>query len=131
MEQYLKVMSGEHYANFKGRSRRKEFWMFNLFYSLIYIICIIIDTQILGFGVEDLSVAPVSLICTLVHLIPGIAVTVRRYHDVGYSGHFISTSFLLIFVFLIGLIWGFVLCVRDGEKADNKWGSNPKNKISN
>lgn len=102
--------------------------MFNLFYTLIAIICIIIDTQILGFSLDD-SFAPLSLICTLVHAIPGLAVTVRRYHDVGYSGHFISTSFLLTFVFLIGIIWAFVLWVREGEVADNKWGSNPKNKI--
>ena len=130
MEQYLKVMNGKNYANFKGRSRRQEFWMFVLFYSLISLICLIIDVQIFGFSIDD-QLSPLYMICTLVHLIPSLAVTVRRYHDVGYSGHFISTSILLTFVFLIGLIWAFVLSVKDGEVADNKWGSNPKNKISN
>ena len=127
MEQYLKVMNGKNYANFKGRSRRQEFWMFVLFYSLISLICLIIDVQIFGFSIDD-QLSPLYMICTLVHLIPSLAVTVRRYHDVGYSGHFISTSILLTFVFLIGLIWAFVLSVKDGEVADNKWGSNPKNK---
>jgi uncharacterized membrane protein YhaH (DUF805 family) len=130
MEQYLKAMSGKNFANFKGRSRRQEFWMFNLFYILISIICAIIDAQIFGFAFDD-QLAPLSLICTLVHTIPSLAVTVRRYHDVGYSGHFISTSILLTFVFLIGLIWAFVISVRDGEVEDNKWGANPKNEISN
>ena len=55
-----------------------------------------------------------------------VAVIARKYHDVGYSGHFISTSILLTFVFLIGLIWAFVIPVTDGEVADNKWSSNPK-----
>ena len=127
MEQYLKVMNGKNYANFKGRSRRQEFWMFVLFSSLISLICLIIDVQIFGFSIDD-QLSPLYMICTLVHLIPSLAVTVRRYHDVGYSGHFISTSILLTFVFLIGLIWAFVLSVKDGEVADNKWGSNPKNK---
>ena len=127
MEQYLKAMNGKNFANFKGRSRRQEFWMFNLFYFLISIICIIIDVQIFGYSFDD-QLAPLSLICSLVHLIPSLAVTVRRSHDVGYSGHFISTSVLLTFVFFIGLIWAFVLSVKDGEVADNKWGSNPKNK---
>ena len=127
MEQYLKVMNGKNYANFKGRSRRQEFWMFVLFSSLISLICLIIDVQIFGFSIDD-QLSPLYMICTLVHLIPSLAVTVRRYHDVGYSGHFISTSILLTLVFLIGLIWAFVLSVKDGEVADNKWGSNPKNK---
>ena len=125
MEQYLKAMNGKNFANFKGRSRRQEFWMFVLFSSLISLICLIIDVQIFGFAIEN-QFAPLSLICTLVHAIPSLAVTARRYHDVGYSGHFISTSILLTFVFLIGLIWAFVISVTDGEVADNKWGSNPK-----
>ena len=129
MEQYLKVMSGENYINFKGRARRKEFWMFSLIYTLIAIICLIIDVQILGFEIDD-AFAPLSMICSLVHLIPSLAVIVRRFHDVGYSGHFLSTSILLSFIF-IGLIWLFVILVRDGEAVDNKWGSNPKKTISN
>tara|TARA_B100001059_G_scaffold16067_1_gene13143 strand:- start:762 stop:1154 length:393 start_codon:yes stop_codon:yes gene_type:complete len=125
MEHYLNAMSGKNYANFKGRSRRQEFWMFNLFYFLISVICIIIDVQIFEFSIDD-QLAPLYMICSLIHLIPSLAVTVRRYHDVGYSGHFISTSILLTFVFLIGPIWAFVICVSDGKVADNKWGSNPK-----
>ena len=125
MEQYLNAMSGKNYANFKGRSRRQEFWMFNLFYFLISVICIIIDVQIFEFSIDD-QFAPLYMICSLIHLIPSLAVTVRRYHDVGYSGHFISTSILLTFVFLIGPIWAFVISVSDGKVADNKWGSNPK-----
>ena len=125
MEHYLNAMSGKNYANFKGRSRRQEFWMFNLFYFLISVICIIIDVQIFEFSIDD-QLAPLYMICSLIHLIPSLAVTVRRYHDVGYSGHFISTAILLTFVFLIGPIWAFVICVSDGKVADNKWGSNPK-----
>ncbi|MDA9622161.1 DUF805 domain-containing protein [Flavobacteriaceae bacterium] len=125
MEQYLNAMSGKNYANFKGRSRRQEFWMFNLFFFLISVICIIIDVQIFEFSIDD-QFAPLYMICSLIHLIPSLAVTVRRYHDVGYSGHFISTSILLTFVFLIGPIWAFVISVSDGKTEDNKWGSNPK-----
>ena len=77
MEQYLNAMSGKNYANFKGRSRRQEFWMFNLFYFLISVICIIIDVQIFEFSIDD-QFAPLYTICSLIHLIPSLAVTVRR-----------------------------------------------------
>ena len=55
MEHYLNAMSGKNYANFKGRSRRQEFWMFNLFYFLISVICIIIDVQIFDTSKIDFS----------------------------------------------------------------------------
>ena len=58
----------------------------------------------------------------LAHFIPGLAVVVRRLHDVGKSGWF----YLIAFIPLIGFIWLFVLMCTDGEKTDNKWGADPK-----
>ena len=123
---YLEILTNK-YADFKGRARRKEYWFFTLYSSIVTIICIVLDNMLgttLPFF-EDLY-GWFYVLAAIIHFIPQIALIVRRLHDVGYSGHFYSTSILLTFVFLIGLIWLFVLLVTDGDKEDNKWGSNPK-----
>ena len=125
-EYYLDILSNK-YADFKGRARRKEYWFFTLYSSIVTLICIILDNM-LGTTLpifEDLY-GWFYVLAAIIHFIPQIALLVRRLHDVGYSGHFYSTSILLTFVFLIGVIWLFVLLVTDGDKEDNKWGSNPK-----
>ena len=46
MEMFLKVVK-DNYANFNGRARRKEYWMFYLFFMLLYIVAVIIDVPII------------------------------------------------------------------------------------
>ena len=124
MEWYLKVMR-ENYANFNGRARRKEYWMFVLFQSIIMIVLMILDNVLgLAFDVSGISLGYgwLYMLGALAHFIPGLAVVVRRLHDVGKSGWF----YLIAFIPLIGFIWLFVLMCTDGEKTDNKWGADPK-----
>ena len=56
--------------------------------------------------------------------IPGLAVAVRRLHDVGKSGWW----YLIVFIPCVGFIWLLVLFVTDSEHGPNKWGDNPKGK---
>ena len=124
MEWYLKVMR-DNYANFSGRSRRKEYWMFTLMQIPIMVLLIILDGVLgLTFQVfeQDLGYGWLYLIGALVHLIPGLAVSVRRLHDVGKSGWF----FLIILIPLIGGIWLFILSCTEGNKSENKWGPDSK-----
>ena len=95
MEWYLKVMR-DNYANFKGRARRKEYWMFVLVYVIILIACMVLD-NVLGtvFMMDAGPLGEISMgygwlysICSLVHFIPGLGLVVRRLHDVGKSGWF-------------------------------------------
>jgi len=124
MKWYLKVMR-DNYANFSGRARRKEYWMYTLMIIPIMIVLIILD-NILGLTFEvsglDLGYGWLYLIGGLVHLIPGLALSVRRLHDVGKSGWFL----LIILIPLIGGIWLLVLECTEGNKSENKWGPNPK-----
>lgn len=55
-------------------------------------------------------------------LIPGLAVIVRRLHDIGKSGWW----FLINLVPIIGFIWFLALMVTEGDLRDNKYGPNPK-----
>ena len=124
MEWYLKVMR-DNYANFSGRARRKEYWMYVLVQSIIMIALMILDS-ILGLDFElqgiSLGYGYLYLIGVVVHFIPSLAVLVRRLHDVGKSGWF----YFIFLIPIIGIIWLLVLYCTEGQKQDNKWGPDPK-----
>ena len=105
MEWYLKVVR-DNFANFNGRARRKEYWMFILFNFLIAL-GIGVVTGILSAISESLGMlgAVIYVIYAIAILIPNLAVIVRRLHDTGNSGWMILISFIP----LIGGIWLLVL----------------------
>ena len=128
MEWYIKVMR-DNYINFKGRARRKEYWMFTLVYVIILLGCQAIDNMLGTVFMMDAGAGEISMgygwaytICGLVHLLPGLSVVVRRLHDVGKSGWF----YLIFLLPIIGVIWLLVLYCTEGQKQDNKWGPDPK-----
>jgi uncharacterized membrane protein YhaH (DUF805 family) len=101
------------YADFTGRARRKEFWMFVLFYFIVSIVLGIVDS-IIGFQL-------LGLLFSLGSLIPSLAIGARRLHDTGRSGWWQ----LLYLIPLIGLIIMIVFLVQDSH-PDNEYGPNPK-----
>ena len=124
MEWYLKVMR-DNYANFSGRARRKEYWMFVLVQTIVMIGLMILDSVLgLDFELQGISLGYgyLYLIGLIVHFIPSLAVLVRRLHDVGKSGWF----YFIFLIPLIGIIWLLVLYCTEGQKQDNKWGPDPK-----
>ena len=116
MNYFLDVMQNK-YAQFSGRATRSEYWYFVLFSIIIYIIAMVID----GF-LADLTggILILTIIVMLGLLIPNIAVSIRRLHDIGKSGWW----YLLSFVPLISLVL-IVFFVMD-SKEDNIYGENPK-----
>ena len=124
MEWYLKVMR-DNYANFNGRARRKEYWMFVLVQTIVMIGLMILDSVLgLDFELQGISLGYgyLYLIGIIVHFIPSLAVLVRRLHDVGKSGWF----YFIFLIPLIGVLWLLVLYCTEGQKQDNKWGPDPK-----
>ena len=83
MNWYLKVL--KQYADFNGRARRKEYWMFALFNFIFTIVAIILDYA-LGLTVGELPYGVIYFLYTLAVFIPSLAAVVRRLHDVGKSG---------------------------------------------
>ena len=120
MNWYLKVF--QQYADFKGRARRMEFWMFTLINAIIAFIIAVIE-RMMGWNFEESDTGFISSIYSLVVLIPSIAVSVRRLHDVGKSGWML----LLNFIPLIGQIWLLILFITDSLPGSNQYGPNPKN----
>ena len=109
------------YAVFSGRSRRKEYWYFVLFTVLISIALSIID-GLTGTYESSAGVGLLSGIFSLGILIPSIAVSVRRLHDIDRTGWWILISLVPI----IGWIVLLVFHVQDSTPSTNRYGSNPK-----
>jgi uncharacterized membrane protein YhaH (DUF805 family) len=119
MNWYLDVL--KKYADFNGRARRKEYWMFFLFNVIITIVLMIVD-GILGTSAVPGTLGLLGALYSLVLLIPGIAVAVRRLHDTGRSGWWI----LIGLVPFVGFIVLIVFMVQDGTPGENQFGKNPK-----
>ncbi len=122
MNWYVKVL--KNFANFSGRARRKEYWMFVLINLAISIVLGIIDGMIhstiqLGPGQ---TVGIIQSIYGLIVLIPGLAVAVRRLHDIDKSGWML----LVALIPLVGAIWLIVLFATNGTSGDNNYGPDPK-----
>lgn len=121
IEWYKKVVF-ENYANFNGRARRSEYWYYTLATIIVSIILSVIDkTTGLTFGVAESGI--ISSLYSLFVFLPGLAVLVRRLHDVGKSGWFA----FIVFIPLAGVIWLIVVLATDGDQGTNAYGPDPKN----
>ncbi len=105
MNYYLKVL--QNYATFGGRARRSEYWYFVLFNIII--------AFVLSFIGGMMGTTVLSNIYSLAVVIPGIAVAVRRMHDVGKSGWFLLIP-----------IYNLILACTEGTKGKNEYGDDPK-----
>lgn len=109
------ISSGlSRYIDFNTRSSRSEYWFWVLFVILLSIVAGVIDSIIFD--------APIlrSLV-TLGLLIPGIAVGVRRLHDIDRSGWW----YLIALIPLIGALVLIYWFVQPGTAGRNEYGDNP------
>jgi len=119
MNWYLEVL--KKYAEFNGRARRKEYWMFFLISTVISIILAVIDS-FTGTISEEAGLGLLSGIYALAVLIPGLSVTVRRLHDTDRSGWWILIGLIPV----IGGIALLIFMVLDSTPGGNQYGPNPK-----
>jgi len=115
-----------HYATFRGRSRRSEYWFIQLFLIITNLAVGIIDLILMD-GDVDRFIANggggiVGLVWILVTLIPALAVLVRRLHDISRSGWWA----LIGFVPVVGAIVLLVFTVSDSTPGENAYGPSPK-----
>jgi uncharacterized membrane protein YhaH (DUF805 family) len=118
MNWYFEVL--KKYAVFSGRARRMEYWMFALFNSIISIVLAILDAA-LGFSDKG-GGGPLGGLYSLAVLIPGLAVSVRRLHDIGRSGWWLFIGLIPC----VGVIVLLVFMVQDSDPGENQYGPNPK-----
>lgn len=105
------VKSGfSNYVNFADRACRSEYWYWTLFVILGSIVTMIIDA-VIGIRLTD-------AIFGLAIILPGIAVSVRRLHDLDRTGWWV----LLAFIPLIGAIVLIVWFCTKGTEGPNRFG---------
>ena len=148
MKYYLEVL--KKYAVFTGRASRQEYWMFFLFNVIIGIVLSIVDAVAsTKYSYYTASGLPIKIgyiqnLYSLVVLLPNLAVSVRRLHDVNKSGKLlllllVPTVLLfwaalagafplvaLMGVVILGIgIWFLVLYCTKGTEGPNKYGEDP------
>lgn len=103
---------------FDGRTRRKDYW---LAYLVNIIVVLIISFIMTLLDINSLS-RTIGGIYSLLIFIPGIALTIRRLHDIGKSG--------------VNILWGLLPCIggiillvfecTEGDRGTNQYGPDPK-----
>jgi uncharacterized membrane protein YhaH (DUF805 family) len=119
MEWYLMVW--KKFAQFSGRSRRKEYWMFFLFNTLIGIVLYGAGLALRANGIGKILLG-LYFVYLVAVIIPCLAVSVRRLHDTGKSGWL----FLLILIPIVGPIILLVFFMVAGNPGANEYGPDPK-----
>ncbi len=109
------------YADFTGRSRRKEYWMFFLLVMVVAIVLSVVEGLLGLGGMVGGIYGPITTLFLLATLIPSISVGIRRLHDTDRSGWWI----LLAFVPLVGIVL-LVFFVLEGTRGPNQYGPDPK-----
>ena len=98
MESFKKGLT--NYTNFSGRTTRKDFWMFMLFFYLFYFIAAFLDGLIGTFDYEE-AIGLISGLYSLALLVPLIAIEIRRNHDANRSGWWILMPFYNIYLLFV------------------------------
>lgn len=126
------------YVSFSGRASRSEFWWFFLFVYIVAAILYFVDSATglqMGASSQEMNIGGtvvpfvnsgfgvLTLIWSLVTLLPGISVMVRRVHDSDKSGWLVLLGYVLIIACGIGFILLLVLALLKSTAGDNKYGS--------
>ena len=126
------IMPLKRYADFQGRSRRMEYWMFQLLIILVMLAAVIAFVAIAAMtgDVESEAASTVGVsfiglfvVAYLAIIVPAIAVQVRRFHDQDKSGWLVLLNFVPYVGGLIVLVFMFL----EGTRGPNQYGPDPKN----
>ncbi len=101
---------------FAGRATRSEFWYWTLFVWLVSLATLILDNALF----PDVSGFPLNGVWTLGTFLPGLAMWVRRLHDIDRSGWWLLIAFTIVGIILL-VVWA---CMR-GTPGPNRFGPDP------
>lgn len=118
MNWYIEVL--KKYAVFSGRSRRKEYWYFLLFHLVIFFVLAFVDVQLGWFDPEN-NFGLLTAIYGLGVLLPALAVSVRRFHDLDRTGWWV----LVCLIPFVGGIVFLVFMALPGTSGENQYGPDP------
>ncbi len=114
------ISSGfRNYVNFSGRAIRSEYWYWTLFVTIVVGAFGLID-EMLHPGMQFGAFSFVNAIVSLALVLPGLAVSVRRLHDIDRTGWWLLLAFTMIGV-LVLIYWA----CQPGTPGQNRFGSDP------
>jgi uncharacterized membrane protein YhaH (DUF805 family) len=133
----MKICLGKKYANFSGKASRSEFWLFMLGFALIAAVIFGVDYALFEFkihcvgkprifGYHPRALAQILAAGAYLYLfLPRLAVSVRRYHDVGLSGWLYVFTFLLQGYLEAAIVDAYigasVMCGKYPERPFAEW----------
>ena len=112
MNYYMDVL--KKYADFGGRARRTEYWMFTLINVIVALVIAFVSAKIGMYWLYFVYLVAV--------LLPSLAVGIRRLHDTGRSGWWLLVALVPLLGAIVLLIW----MIQDSQPGDNQYGANPK-----
>ncbi|MEJ2409657.1 MAG: DUF805 domain-containing protein [Novosphingobium sp.] len=131
------------YADFRGRSRRMEFWSFALLNGVVMTVLVSLAVST-GFsqraliqraefggslGIAAIAFFAILAMYGLATLVPSVAVNVRRLHDRNMSGWWCLGFVLLGVIPVFGWITSIcylVIMFLPGTEGPNLYGEDPK-----
>ena len=116
--------------DFSGRSRRMEYWMFQLLSTIIACIALIFFVSSMPLdgasdpevGIGFLFGSALIFVFGISAFFPTLSVTVRRLHDQNLSGWMLLTAFIPV----VGGLILFIFMIRPGTRGPNRFGSDPR-----
>jgi uncharacterized membrane protein YhaH (DUF805 family) len=105
------------YANFSGRAVRSEYWYWSLFSAVACVVFGVID-ETLNPGTQFGIFSAVTAFVTVALILPGLAVSARRLHDVDRSGWWLLLGFTVVGIIPL-VYWA---CLK-GTLGQNRFGS--------
>ena len=109
MSWYIECL--KKYAVFRGRARRKEYWMFMLFHVLIVMALSIVD----GLSGAKGGASVFGSLYQVATLLPALAAGVRRMHDTDHSGWWLIVPGISL-----------IFALQAGQDGDNRFGPDPQ-----
>jgi uncharacterized membrane protein YhaH (DUF805 family) len=106
-----------NYASFSGRAVRSEYWYFVLFLLIVGIVAELLDFFLFPLQMVFQGIGPLHILSSLALLLPSIAVSVRRLHDIDRTGWW-----ALLYLTGIGTLWLIYWACRRGTVGPNRFG---------
>jgi uncharacterized membrane protein YhaH (DUF805 family) len=102
------------YTDIQGRASRREYWYFTLFLVVASLTTLGMDLGIW----RSMTFTPFNAMFAFLTIIPGLAVSIRRLHDIGRSGWWL----LIVGVPLAGAVMFVYWACLPGDQASNQYG---------
>lgn len=118
------LLAFHRYAEFSGRSSRREYWMF----QLLLVLCVLVLQGFIALARVTANATLVAVAELLVGLLivgtllPGLSVTVRRLHDFDRPGWYVLVALIPI----LGPPMLLLSMLARGDAQPNRFGAVPQ-----